>query len=201
MSSEFTEQMAYDLCFPSEPVDDKLMEATFHGDPGFFLYCNHGLIYFLWHIQNITVRGGGVCNPNKDYLYVPRAMGFRLNCRVAEQRFTYHYLYFRWYKTVFLSPDTDMSLFYDRHFVKTEERERVKPGLQLAILKAREMLGRGGEKDAAVRVICEYDWDIVVNEPVPDFADCSFDADEIWAEYRLSKAGERTFPRMSTLEL
>ena len=200
MPSDFTEQMAYDLCLPWGPVDEKLMEATFHGDPGFFLYCNHGLVYFLWHLQSIAVRGGGTCNPDEDYIYVPKAMGFRLNCRTAEQRFTYHYMYYRWYRTVFPTPDTDMSLFEDNFFLQAGETRRVKPGLQVAIMKARKTLGEGGKRDAAVRIICELDWDAVVNEPVPDFADCFFDADEIWQEYRLSRAGEKSLTQMSILE-
>lgn len=201
MPPDFTEQMAYDLCLPWGPVDERLMEATFHGDPGFFFYCNHGLVYFLWHLQSIAVRGDGDYDPVEDYIYVPKAMGFRLNCQTAEQRFTYHYMYYRWYRTVFPTQDTDISLFQDAFFVQAGETKRMKPGLQLAIMKARELLGQGGKRDAAVHIICDFDWDAAVNEPVPDFADCFFDADEIWAEYRLSRAGKNPFTQMSILKL
>ena len=190
MCPDPTWEMIKELRLPWGPVDERLMEATFHGDPGFFLYCNHGLVYFLWHLQTACVRGGGGCDPNEDYIFVPKAMGFRLDCPLAEKRFTYHYMYYCWYKALFFTLEKDVTLFHKLHFCEIGEMRMVKPGLQLAIMRAREILGRGGHKEAAVRTVYELDWNAVVTEPVPDFADCLFDADEIWADYRLSRAGE-----------
>ena len=196
MSPDPTGQMARDLCLPWGPVDEKLMEATFHGDPGFFFYCNHGLIYFLWHLQTLCVRGKGSCAPNKDYIHVPKAMGFRIDCPLHEKRFTYHYIYYRWYKTYFLSNEDDVTLFNDWHFCNINGIGMVKPGLKLAVMKAREVLGRGGHRDTAVSVAYNHGWNALATERVPDFADCLFDADEIWAEYRLSEAG-KSFARQA----
>ncbi|TKA66980.1 hypothetical protein B0A49_07154 [Cryomyces minteri] len=71
-----------------EPIDDRLMEMIFLGDPGFFFMSWPGWMYYMWH----NLRKG----LNKT-LFVSEAQGFQLSCQKAQQAATYQRTYQRWW--------------------------------------------------------------------------------------------------------
>ncbi|KAK5148912.1 hypothetical protein LTR04_000328 [Oleoguttula sp. CCFEE 6159] len=71
-----------------EPIDDRIMEMIFLGDPGFFFMSWPGWMYYMWH----SLRKG----PNKT-LFVSEAQGFQISCQKSQQAATYQRTYQRWW--------------------------------------------------------------------------------------------------------
>ena len=68
------------------------------------------------------------------------------------------------------------------------EQRVIKPGLHLAIMRARVVFKHTRDKNQAARTVFETNWDAPVTIPLADFTSCRFDVDEVWEEYRLSGA-------------
>ncbi|EON64475.1 hypothetical protein W97_03707 [Coniosporium apollinis CBS 100218] len=143
---------------PFEQVHERLVEAAYIADPGYFVLTRHGCIYHFWHRSETFLR-------DQRTLFIHPNLAFKIDCRDPQRPATYAYIYTRWYFTYFMKlPWPDLVRFAREHGLITGEQCDFlgKPGLRLCIWHARQHFEETKDRKTTETLLDELDWDAAV---------------------------------------
>lgn len=161
-----------------EQTDERLVEAAYLADPGYFILTRHGCIYHFWHRSETFLR-------DQRTLFVHPHMAFKIDCRDAQRQPTYAYIYTRWYFTYFMKlPRPDLVRFAREHgLIIGEQCDFLgKAGLRLCIWHAREHFEETKDRETTETLLDELDWDAAVPYCQP-WSERPYTGKDIWSGF------------------
>ncbi len=166
---------------PYEGIDDRLVEAVYLKDPGFFFLSHPGSVYHLWHVL-VTTR------LKRSTIHVPIGLAFEISCPSSKKAITHHYIYSRWFFGVFRHRTPEMHEFSCTFCTELPDgRYRFKRGLLNGLIEARMTILNGLDRCTAEYALLNHDWysdDVPLLPPAP--AARSTAVDNMWDELKSS---------------